>query len=125
MGALFSIFGNAKNFIVIIMGLFGATYIAKQKYSAYKAEKKLGNIEKKIAKTNVVIAKKKAEAKAASVKAETDTEIGILKGLKNDSENVQNEMQNIQKNIKTAELKEPVPVSKTRHRTSKKITIEV
>ena len=103
-------FGTFKNALLAAGALFLGAYAAKQKFNAYQAESKLKTIETKIAKTNVIIAKKKA--KADSVKIETDAEINTLKDLKTESKKVQKEMEHIEKTL-------------AQSKKSKKVTIEV
>ena len=114
MMALLNMFGSIKNIVMIIAGLFGVGYVAKLKYDAYSSEKKLGKIQNKIAKTNVIVAKKNAEAKAKSVKAETDSEIEVLKGLKAEADNTQKEMEDIHKKIEVAAVEKKAVKSRTR-----------
>jgi len=106
---ILNIFGNIKNAAMAAFAIFGGIYIATQKYKAYKAESELKNIETKIAKTNVIVAKTKAKAKAQAIKAETDTHIETLKELKKEAKKVQKEMEVIEKDIevhkKTSEIK--------------------
>jgi len=122
MISILNIFGSIKNVFMIIAGLFGVGYVAKLKYNAYSSEKKLGKIQNKIAKTNVIVAKKNAEAKAKSIKAETDTEIEVLKELKTKAEDTQKEMEDIHKKIEMASAKKKPVRNRTR---SKAFTIEV
>ena len=122
MDSILSYFSGTKAVVMAIGALLIGGYIGKQKYDAYKAEKELEVIETKIAKTNVVIAKTKAESKAKAVKAETDVELEILRELKKESKKVQKEMQNIQKNIEVAKKEKGTKVTRTQ---KKKIKIEV
>lgn len=82
MGLIMGFFSNTKNIIMFALGIFGIGYIATQKYKAAQAESKLQQVETKIAKTNVIVAKTKAKARALGKKAETDTQIAVLKELK-------------------------------------------
>jgi len=89
---MFSIFSNIKNVIMLLLGVFGVGYIAVQKYKAASATDKLNNIQKKIAKTNVIIAKKEAIAKAQGLKAETESHIAVLKDLNKQSDDIKKQM---------------------------------
>jgi len=113
---LLNIFGNIKNIAMALGSIFLGAYVVKQKYNAYQAESKLKNIENKIAKTNVQVAKTKAKAKAQAIKAETTAEVEVLRELKKESKKVQKEMQVIEKKIKQAEAQKTT--------TRAKITVE-
>ena len=64
-----------------------------------KAEDKLKNIEHKIAKTNVIIAKSNAKAIAKAVEAKTKAELQNLRELKLQSIMVNKDMEKIEKDI--------------------------
>jgi hypothetical protein len=102
MSLITGFFSNTKNILMLILGLFGVGYIGVQKYKAAKAETALKQVETKIAKTNVIVAKTKAKAKAEGKKAETSSHIETLKALKKQSKEIQKEMGEIAKNIKNA-----------------------
>ena len=118
---LLNIFGNIKNIGIFIFGIIGVSYVAKQKYDAYKAESKLKNIEGQIARTNVIIAKKKAKAKAQAKDIENDAEVQVLKGLKSKRAETLKEMDDIQEKIETS--KKEAKISKIRR--GKKMEVEV
>ena len=122
MTFLLNIFGNIKNIVMAGFAIFAGLYIAKMKYNKYQAEDKLKTIENKIAKTNVVVAKTKAQAKAKAVKAETDIHIETLKELKKESKIVQKEMADIEKKIEVAKKEKKPVIGRTR---GKKISIDV
>lgn len=103
MSVIMGYFSNIKNILMLIVGLFGIGYVAKLKYNASQAEAKLQQVETKIAKTNVIVAKVKAESKAQGKKAETDIHIETLKELKVQSKVIQKEMSIIAKDIKKSE----------------------
>ena len=103
MNSFISFFSNIKNAIIALGAIFAGLYIAKQKYEKYKAQDKLKDIETKIAKTNVIIAKETAKSIAKSKKIETDTEVKVLRELNKKSKEVQQEMINIEKNIEILE----------------------
>jgi len=96
---LLDMVSNIKNAIILVLGLFGFGYIAVQRYKSAKTESKLKNIENKIAKTNIIVAKAKAR------EAETTTEIEVLRELNKKREVIQKEMEVIEKNIE-AHIKE-------------------
>jgi len=108
-------FSSAKAIMIGLGAIFLGGYIAKQKYNAYQAETKLQNIETKIAKTNVIVAKKKATAKAQAVKVETTTEVEILRELKKEAKVVQKEMETIEKDIVVHTQKSEEKVTRKRH----------
>jgi len=117
MNFIASFFSNTKNIILLALGVFGFGYVAVQKYKSAKAESALQQVETKIAKTNVIVAKTKAKAKAEGKKAETDIHIETLKALKKQSKDIQKEMNTIALNIKKAKK---VPTDKR-----KTFTVEV
>ena len=121
---LLNIFGNIKNIGIFLFGIIGVSYVAKQKYDAYKAESKLQDIETQIAKTNVIIAKKKAKAKAQAKDIENDAEIQVLKGLKSKRAETLKEMDDIQEKIETSK-KEAKEAKIAKRKRGKKIEIEV
>jgi len=112
MTTIMSLFGSTKNIIIAFIAMFFGGYVLKQKYTAYKAEDELKAVETKIAKTNVIVAKKIASAKAQSKELETDTEIKVLKELKEEKTEILKKMDDIEKLIYTTE-------------TNKKINIEL
>jgi len=114
-------FSSTKNIIIAIGAALIGGYVLKLKYDSYQAKDRLKAVENKIAKANVVIATKKAKAKASAVKIETSTEVEVLRELKKESKKVQKEMQDIEKDIHKAKASKKV-VNRTR---SKKINIEV
>lgn len=96
---MFAWFSTAKNAIMAIIAALVGGYVLKQKYDAYQAESKLKDIEGKIAKTNVKVAKEVAEAKAKAKDLETSTHIEVLKDLKKQEKEVLAEMDAIQEEI--------------------------
>jgi len=122
MGLIMGFFSNTKNILMFALGLFGFGYVAVQKYKSAKAETALKQVETKIAKTNVIVAKTKAKARAEGKKAETSSHIETLKALKAQSKDIQKEMNTIAINIKKAKAK---PVEKKTYKKSKKFTVEV
>jgi len=124
MAWLLNIFGNIKNIGIFLIGIIGVSYVAKQKYNAYKAESKLQDIETQIAKTNVIVAKKKAQAKAQAKEVEHDTEVQILRELKSKREETLKEMDTIQEKIE-ASKKEAEEIKVVKRKRGKKMEIEV
>jgi len=124
---LLNIFSNIKNIGIFLFGIIGVSYVAKQKYDAYKAESKLQDIETQIAKTNVVVAKKKAKAKAQAKEVEHDTEVQILRELKTKREETLKEMDTIQEKIETSkkEAREAKETKIVKRKIGKKMEIEV
>jgi len=114
-------FSSTKNILMAIGSALVVGYVGLMKFRAYQAESKLKDIENKIAKTNVVIAKTKAKAKAQAVKAETTAEVKVLRDLKKQSTIVKKEMENHEKEIQK-KLKEKLKkVSNSRRRRGKNI----
>ncbi len=89
-------FGNFKNIMMAVVAAAIGGYVLKQKYDAYKAEDKLKTIENKIAKTNVIIAKDTAKAKAKSTEIEHKAEVQVLRDLKVERKKVLAEMDAIE-----------------------------
>jgi len=92
-------FSNIKSmFLAAFSALLGG-YVLLQKYKAYKAEDNLKSIEMQIAKTNVIVAKENAKAKAETRELESSTAINTLKELKVQREETLKEMDKIEKEI--------------------------
>ena len=90
---------------MFLFGLFGVGYVAKLKYNANKAEEKLKDIELEIAKTDVQVTKKVAEAEAKSIEIQTKAKQKILEDLIKKKEEIKNEMIEIRKKINQYEKK--------------------
>lgn len=107
--------------MAIFVSLVGG-YVLKQKYSAYKAESKLQDIETKIAKTKVLAAKQVAEARADSKEIEASIELDTLRELQKEKIVVLKEMDEIAKVIKETQDKTTRLQSRTR---GPKVSIDI
>lgn len=114
-------FGNFKNIIMAVGAALIGGYVLKQKYNAYKAEDKLKTIEHKIAKTNVVIAKDTAKAKAKATNLEHGAEVKVLRQLKEERKKVLKEMDDIEDLIEKTQVEKKAVKGRTR---GKKVTIK-
>lgn len=101
---MFAWFSTFKNAIMAIGAALVGGYVLKQKYDAYQAESKLKDIEQKIAKTNVIVAKETAKAKAKAVEIENTTHIEVLKDLKEQEKEVLKEMDAIEEEIEKSQV---------------------
>ena len=119
---MFSWFINFKTIIIGIITALVGGYVIKQKITAARAESKLQDIEIKIAKTNIVVAKQVAESKAESKDIETTTEIETLKELTIAKKEALKEIDDITKIIADTQKEKVATKSRTR---SADIEIEI
>jgi hypothetical protein len=117
-----NIFGSIKNVIIFLVSMLGVSYVAKQKYDAHKAEKKLEKVENDIAKANVIIAKKVAKAKAQSKEIEHKSELKVLRELQAEKVKVLEEMDAIEADIEKSKQEKTKVTGRTK---GKKFKVEL
>jgi len=103
-------FTSTKNIIIAVITAIIGGYVITQKIKAARAESKLQQIETKIAKTNVIVAKQVAKAKAEAKEVETSTEIEVLQTLIKDRGEALIEMDEIEKEIAETQKEKQVQV---------------